>query len=155
MGAVTRLDRVSIFSDRLSFLIPHEWVEAIDEDHYLYHQPETDSGWLRVTLITSKSVNEAPLQELRRLFASKGDVRVEEKTGNFISPSEKDADEDGCRIHLYYWMVANIVPPDSIYEAVFSYTVLLDRLHEVETREMVELIETLVTQAKFLPADLK
>lgn len=54
---ITRLDRVSIFGDKLSFLIPHEWVEDTDEaeDVYLYHAPGTDSGWLRLSLITAKN----------------------------------------------------------------------------------------------------
>ena len=31
-----RLDRVAIFGDQLSFLIPHEWIEGEGEtDHYL------------------------------------------------------------------------------------------------------------------------
>jgi hypothetical protein len=148
MQNVTRLDRVSIFSNKLSFLVPHEWRETIAEDHYLYHQTEADSGWLRVTLLISKSVSEDPSQQLAKIFASKNNVFVEEKTGNLVSTSEKDSEEDGVRIHLYYWMVANVVLPNSIYEAVFSYTVLLDRLHDKETQQMVKLIGNLVSQAE-------
>ena len=52
---MTRLDRVSIFGEQLSFLIPHEW-EEFDEDgkNYLYHAPNVRSGWLRVSLISIK-----------------------------------------------------------------------------------------------------
>jgi hypothetical protein len=46
MGRVTRLDRVFIFRNMLSFLIPHEWIETAEGDNYLYCQPKTDSGWL-------------------------------------------------------------------------------------------------------------
>jgi hypothetical protein len=36
MGNVTRLDRVSVFGNTLSFLIPHDWIEGQSEDdHYL------------------------------------------------------------------------------------------------------------------------
>ena len=36
-----RPDRVFTFGDQLSFLIPHDWVEADEEaDHYLYHAPK-------------------------------------------------------------------------------------------------------------------
>jgi len=53
MGYVTRLDRVRVFGDALTFLIPHEWIEGQSEDdHYLYHLPEAESGWLRVSLIS-------------------------------------------------------------------------------------------------------
>ena len=48
-----RLDRDFPFNEKLSFLIPHEWSEEWDTDHYyLYQAPSNDSGWLRVPLIT-------------------------------------------------------------------------------------------------------
>jgi hypothetical protein len=40
MEDIIRLDRVSIFRDQLSFLIPRHWVEGeSEEDCYLYHAP--------------------------------------------------------------------------------------------------------------------
>ena len=100
MKKITRLDRVSIFGDKLSFLIPHEWVETFDDDYYVYHHPETESGWLRVTLLTVRTGDEAPAGRLKKIFESKENVIVEYQTGNFISISEKDSEEDGNRIHL-------------------------------------------------------
>jgi|SRR5579864_8759190 len=151
MNDFTRLDRVSIFGNKLSFLIPHDWVEVFEEDHYLYHQPETESGWLRVSLITARSSDEAPSEHLKKVFDGRQNVKVEHQTGNLVSISEKDSEEDGDRIHLYYWMVANVVPPDLVREAVFSYTVRQDRIDEEETKQMVRLVGELVSRADFSP----
>jgi hypothetical protein len=150
MESITSLDRVFVFGDRVSFLIPHEWIEQTSEnDHYLYQRPETDSGWLRVSLLTIKTVRETPSQCLQRMFANRDGVSVEEQTGNMVSASEKDSEEEGVKIHLYYWGVANIAPPDAVCEAVFSYTILLDRIKEAETVFTVKVIGQLASQAEF------
>jgi hypothetical protein len=151
MDNITRLDRVSIYDDKLSFLVPHDWVEAFDDDHYLYHNPETEYGWLRVTLLTVRTDNESPAERLKKIFDNKENIIVEHQTGNLVSASEKDSEEHGDRIHQYYWMVANVVPPDLVLEAVFSYTVLLDRINEEDTKQLVKLVGQLVSQADFCP----
>ena len=139
-----------MFGDKLSFLIPHEWVEGNGEedDHYLYHAPEAKSGWLRVSLITLRTV-EPPSQRLKQIYGAKENVTVDAKTGNFVSVSEKDSQEDGCSIHIYYWRVANFVLPDLVHEAVFSYTILRERLNDQETLQSVKLIGQLVSEAEF------
>jgi hypothetical protein len=152
MERITRLDRVFVFGDRLSFLVPREWIEQLEEDNcYLYQRPKTDSGWLRVSLITSNVVQGTPAQKLKRLFAKRDNVRIDEETGNLVSSYEKDSDQNGVALHIYYWMVANTVLPDLIREAVFSYTILRERTSDEETIEAVKVIGQLVSQAQFLP----
>lgn len=147
---IPQLDRVFLFRDKVSFRIPHEWVESKEEDdYYLYCAPDTDSGWLRVSLLTLKTLRGDPRKRLKRVFSSKKNVYREESTGNLVSASEKDSEADGEAIHLYYWRVGNVVPPDQICEAVFSYTVLSETVRDVKTRRMVELIGELVSQANF------
>jgi|ERR1700722_1778173 hypothetical protein len=151
MEKITRLDRVSIFGGKLSFLIPHEWIEEDEGDNYLYQEPETDSGWLRVTLITFRNAEEEPGQRLKRHFEGQDNVTVEKRTGNVVRFYEKDSEEEGVLIHNYNWTVANVVLPDMVREAVFSYTVLLDRVKMENTRTTVLLIGELVSQAEFSP----
>ena len=54
MSNTRRLDEVSIFNDKLTFLIPHEWieVESGEDGSYLYQVADAQSGWFRVSLIT-------------------------------------------------------------------------------------------------------
>ena len=153
MESVTRLDRVFPFDGMLSFLIPSEWAEETEDDHYLYARPGTDSGWLRVSLITIRSVSETLSRSLERAFDGREQVIVEERTGNLVRASEKDSGEAGIDIHLYYWKVAQVLPPDLICKAIFSYTVLRERINEEETRQTVKLIARLASQARFSRSD--
>ena len=150
MKKVTRLDRVFIFGDTVSFLIPHEWVEGeTDGDNYLYHEPEADSGWLRVSLLTIRTATEPPAKRLKELFEGEDNVIVEEQTGNLVRFFEKDSEEEEVSIHNYNWLVANVVLPDMVREAVFSYTVLMDRVGMEETNSTVTLIGKLFSQTDF------
>jgi hypothetical protein len=145
--AIKRLDAVSLFNDKLTFLIPHEWIEVeSDENMYQYQLPDARSGFFRVSLITGHG----PAEKLRKSFQNgHGNVEVTPTTGNFIAKSEKASTQDGTRIHIYYWFVRGSVTPDVIPEAVFSYTVLADLVHDSETQSDVKIIGQLVADARF------
>jgi hypothetical protein len=150
MGNVTRLDRVSVFGNALSFLIPHDWIEGQSEDdHYLYHLPEAESGWLRVSLISIKVPNGNLSGKLDEIFEGDKHVTIEEQTGNRVCTWEKDSEEDGIPTRLFYWKIANAVPPKLVREAIFSYAVVSNLADLKETRDAVDLIGRLVRQAQF------
>jgi hypothetical protein len=141
-----RLDEVSIFGDKLTFLIPHHWVgDEGETDHYLYYAPSTESGWMRVSLITLDGV-ENVAERLKTVFR---DPELEEETGNLVERSEKDSVEDGVPMHIYFWKVANRARPNMIREAVFSYTILKDREQDAETQWWVRLVGDLACKARF------
>jgi len=145
---IKRLDAVSIFNDKLTFLIPHEWieVESDENDVYQYQLPDATSGFFRVSLITGNG----PAEKLRKSFQKEhGNVEVNPTTGNFIARSEKASTQDGTRIHIYYWFVGGSVAPNVIREAVFSYTVLADLGDDSETESDVKTIGQLVAGARF------
>jgi hypothetical protein len=160
MEDIIRLDRVPIFRDQLSFLIPCDWVEGESkEDYYLFHAPNTDSGWLRVSLLTRELAKETPADRLHRLhlkWRSKDEDHgfIEERTNNVIRVREKDTEQDGETLRLYYWCVANRVQPNLVQEAIFSFTVLGARIHNPQTLDMVKVVGELVTQAQFSRANL-
>lgn len=148
MSDQIRLDEVSVFGEKLRFLIPHDWVEGESEaDHYLYHLPETKSGWMRVSLITVTT--NTPREYLTKLFSEKESFFVSDKMGNMVEVSDKRSEEQGTPIHIYYWKVGNAVLPDRVCEAVFSYTILAETMDDQETQKMVELVENLVSEAVF------
>jgi hypothetical protein len=151
MDETTRLDEVTVFGGKLSCLIPHEWDEMPEEDNYLYSHPKADSGWLRVSLNTTKAVEETPAQVLKRLFEGRSNVTHDEQTGNWMHAYERDSEEESTKIHLYYWIVANVVEPDLVREAVFSFTVLSDRINDLQKTKMLSLIGHIVSRANFSP----
>ena len=146
--AIKRLDAVSIFNDKLTFLIPHEWIEVESDENDVYQNqlPDATSGFFRVSLITGHG----PAEKLQQSFQEEhGNVEVNPTTGNFIARSEKASTQDGTRIHIYYWFVGGSVAPDVIREAVFSYTVLADLSDDTETQSDVKIIGQLATDARF------
>lgn len=146
--AVIRLDEVSVFGGNLRFLIPHEWVQDEEgEDFYQYHAPETDSGWFRASLITVTTVE--PATKRLHEIAESEDYKLDRESGNYIQVSTKDSVQDGDSIHLYFWVVANAIPPDRVVKAVFSYTVLADRINDARNKRTVRLLGNLVRRAIF------
>jgi hypothetical protein len=147
---ISRLDRVSIFGDKLSFLIPHEWVEDHDEsqDVYLYHAPRTDSGWLRVSLITAKN-SSAKARDLLAERARQRNGKLRQLGPNSVATWEKPSQEDGVAIYQYWWAVLQSLGPELIREALFSYTVRADHRGNAETQDAVSLLSDLFCNAEF------
>ena len=148
-----RLDRVAVFGDQLSLLIPHEWVESEEaSDYYLYHAPGADSGWLRVSLISIKGPKCRSEEELRALLAE----RAQKEQGALLDVGEnilvawtKDSEEDGVPITNFWWAVGHFHGPALSHEAIFSFTVLRERKNQSETLKTVEMVGMLVGQASF------
>jgi hypothetical protein len=147
-----RLDRVFTFGNQLSFLIPHEWVEEEEADHYLYHAPNADSGWLRVSLLTLRSPGKGSREQLRTILAersrkSRGDLY--ESRDNIIVAWEEMSEEDGVPICNYWWAVGHSHGLDMGHEALFSYTVVRKYRDDSKTHETVALLAKLVADARF------
>jgi hypothetical protein len=147
-----QLDRVFTYGDQLSFLIPHEWIEAEEEsDHYLYHAPNADSGWFRVSLLTLKSGN-ASREQLYKLLAERADKehgQIYEFASNIVVAWEQLSKEDGVAICNYWWAVGHSHSPNLGHEALFSYTILQERRAASETEETLKLLGELVADARF------
>jgi hypothetical protein len=147
-----RLDRVSPFNEKLSFLIPHEWTEEFDTDHYLYQAPNTDSGWLRVSLITLTNAGKCSKERLTELLNERAQKEVGkfyESDENLVVAWKQLSEESGSLTCNYWWAVGHSFGPNFAREALFSYTVLRDRSEETQTREAVSLVGRLVAGAQF------
>jgi len=71
MAESIRLDEVSVFGGKLSFLIPHDWEEDdsdAESNTYMYRRPNADSGWFRVSLNTATVIHERPTDRLKRIW---------------------------------------------------------------------------------------
>jgi len=121
-----------------------------DQDNvFLYSHAQTDSGWFRVSLNTATAVAVTPAEKLKRIFENRENVCRDEQTGNLVHSYERDSEENGVKIHLYYWIVANVVEPNLVREAVFSYTILSERIKDEKTRKTLSLLRQIVGRASF------
>lgn len=61
-----RLDEVTVFGGKLSFLIPpaREEMDTEEANAYLYSHSQTDSGWFRVSLNTATTAGVTPAEKL-------------------------------------------------------------------------------------------
>ena len=144
-----RLDGVVIFGGKLTFLIPHDWVEnedAAGEDYYSYSEPNALSGWLRASLISMQGVAD-PKQRLESAFADRP-FEVDNETGNYVACWTKDTLQDGEALQIHYWKVGRIVPPDTVREAIFSYTATASAANSDVTLRDIKLLSMLVRKAK-------
>jgi len=147
-----RLDRVFIFRDQLSFLIPHEWIESEEDgENYLYHTPGATSGWLRVSLISIKPAAPSK-EELEKLLAERAEKEggVLYRAGeNIIAAWEQPSEEHEIPIINYWWAVGYCHGPHLSHEAMFSYTILQEKRDDFETKEMLTLLLELIAATQF------
>jgi len=149
MQEIIKLDEVTAFGGKLSFLIPSKWEEQPeDKQTYLYCLPAANSGWFRVSLNSVRT--QTPAETLEEIVRETEAAR-HQKTGNWVWTRERTTEEDGVKIHIYYWFVANITEPDYVREAIFSYTILSERSNDAETKSTLQLIEQIVGRASFNP----
>jgi len=94
-------------------------------------------------------MSSTPAEKLKKVFEQRENVYRDEQTGNMVHSYERDSEEEGVKIHLFYWVVANTVEPNLVREAVFSYTVLSDRTDGEETQRTLTLLRQIVSQANF------
>ena len=145
-----RLDRVFTYGDQLSFLIPHEWIEAPDEGgNYLYHAPDTDSGWLRASLLSLRNISREQLHQLLKRRADKRVGSLYESGDNIVISWEQLSVEDGIPICNYWWAVVHYHGPNLSHEALFSYTILRKQHEDPATKEILFLVAKLVADAQF------
>jgi hypothetical protein len=141
----TRLDRIAIFGDQLSFLIPHEWVATEEEgDSYLYHAASADSGRFRASLISIKRGCSSPRK------AQEEHGHLFEVGNNLVVAWTKESEEGGDPITHFWWAVGHYHGSKLSHEALFSYTVLKERKTATETLETIE-IRGLLGHAEFAP----
>ncbi|HVP42126.1 MAG TPA: hypothetical protein VMS96_01770 [Terriglobales bacterium] len=146
------LDRVFTFGDKLSFLIPHDWIEEEEDGNYLYHLPKCRSGWFRASLFTLKSTGMASRQRI--VHEMRSDPEEEgreffEAGDNVVEAWVNHTTQDGVDIAVYYWAVGNCPSSNAQMKALFSYTVLEEDVGKPETDAMLQLLEELTSTAQF------
>ncbi len=148
-----QFDRVSIFGDQLSFLIPHDWIESVeDSSNYLYHAPGAKSGWFRVSLISLRTADGAFADELEQQLAERAEKEggVLYRAGeNIVAAWEHASEENGIPIINYWWVVGHQHSPVFSHEALFSYTITKEACKEPRTAKMLSLLLEVAAGAQF------
>ena len=112
-----------------TFAIPALWIESSDDDGAtMFYSPGKAAGTLRISVTTFKSplsIGTGAAVKLLRETSSIDAKSIEQLAdGNAIAKAESHAVEQENPITLYWWYIANPVPPNHIRLAAFSFTVL-------------------------------
>ena len=146
----------------VSFRIPALWREEYsDIEGGMFYEDRPDSGTLRLTIITMatpKQSEPASATDVLQIVVSglKKKKNVQSTTrglrdGNALLKYEEAASEQGRRLKIFYWVVANPLPPNHARVATFSYTILEEQRNEMQVQHDLEMLETEIEAATFSP----
>jgi hypothetical protein len=138
----------------VSFRIPAGWVEEYEEDGGgTFYDEDSDTGTLRLTMLTLHSqtpVTTRTAIEALEAYAEEYEVEIVELgDGNALIHFEEQEEEDGEELTMFYWQIANVVPPDHFRIALFSYTVLTSQIDDEGVQAELEMLHRELRSCRF------
>jgi hypothetical protein len=141
------------------FRIPLHWREEYsDIDGGTFYEDGPDSGALRmkiITLSTDEILHSGSARDILKVVEGglkdegvQGTVK-DRKDGNALFKYEEAGRERGTRLTIFYWVVANPLPPHHARIITFSYTVLAKRRDDIATQRELEMLEEEIESATF------
>lgn len=145
----------------VKFRIPAQWREEYsDIEGGTFYEYRPGSGTLRLTILTLTAPRELQsdsaidvLQSFVRAMKSEGVEGTTQvlKVGNAVFKYEQAGSERGVNLEIFYWIVANPLPPRRARVATFSYTILARQRNQSRVRRDLEMIEAEIEAAVFSP----
>lgn len=125
-----------------------------------FYEDRPESGTLRLKIITLKAPKQSQpcsaMDVLQFVVNSLTETGVEGTTsgrndGNAVFKYTQGNSERGTRLTIFYWVVANPLPPNHARIATFSYTILAEQRNQPQIRQDVEMLEAEIAAATFSP----
>ena len=150
------LKEISFNGGVIKFKIPSSWKEEYGKNGKgAFYEDAPDTGTLRLQVITMQAPPDVEGDLLVLALSSLPGVDRQDVeilgNGNALAHSVQRSDEDGEEYTLYWWHLANHVPPDIVRMANYSYAILTSKENDSKTREEIELLERQIKQAVFQP----
>lgn len=140
----------------VKFKIPSNWKEEYDENGGgTFYKDAPDTGTLRLNIITMQAPPDVkgnfPVQALSSVSGIDQNKIEILANGNAIAQATQKSEEQGTKITLYWWYLANHVPPNYVRMANYSYTILTSKEKTRGTQEEIQLLETQIKKTVFHP----
>jgi hypothetical protein len=150
------LKEINFQGGELKFKIPSSWKEEYGKNgEGAFYEDAPDTGTLRLTVITMEGPPDAKGNLLMLALSSIPDMDKKNiemlSNGNALAHAVQRTEEEGKKYTLYWWYLANHVPPDYVRLATFSYAILTSKENDKKTKEEIELIERQIKKAVFRP----
>ena len=145
----------------VSFRIPAHWREEYSNvEGGTFYEDRPDSGTLRLRIITMappKQPQSTSAMDVLQIVVSALKKKSAQSTtrglkdGNALLKYEDAAFEQGRRLTIFYWVVANPLPPHHARVATFSYTILKEQRSQIQVQHDLEMLENEIEAATFSP----
>lgn len=138
----------------VTFTVPSHWLEEYERDGGgTFYENAPNTGTFRLNVITAKSPTvigkDGAFQFLQSLKSVTPESIRRLPNGNAIATSVQHSAEQGQPITLFWWHVANPVPPFHMRTANFSFSVLSSREDTAQTKSEIELLTKSIENAVF------
>ncbi|MCI0551914.1 MAG: hypothetical protein L0287_13250 [Anaerolineae bacterium] len=125
----TNLKLITYRGGLVKFRVPITWIEEYESaGGGTFYENIPNSGTLRLNVLTFENTSEyndkSTIDFLAKSTYAKRGVITSLQKGNAMLTYNEDSMEGTERLRIYYWQIANYVPPKHIRIAVFSYTIL-------------------------------
>jgi hypothetical protein len=147
--------RDTTHSEVLTFRVPSTWKEEVEPDgNRVLWGAEAGSATLRVSLITSRGPEGRSPKAIDVLGGCErkgGSSPVVLENGNAYCEYSESLEDDGTPIRIYWFEVANHVPPNHFRLALFSLTVDEREVLKAPTTDLIVMFREQFRAAEFQP----
>jgi hypothetical protein len=150
------LKEINFHGGIIKFKIPSNWKEEYGENGKgAFYEEALDTGTLRLKVLTMEAPPDAKGNLSVLALSSLPDIDINNieilDNGNALAHEVDRADEQGTKFTLYWWHLANYVPPNYVRMASYSYAILTSKESDRKTKEEIELLERQIKNAVFNP----
>jgi hypothetical protein len=146
-------DRVSLFGDKISIRIPHEWeeVDSDDIETVTFYDQVDKLGWLRVSLFTKQTEESFQDVDLKNLIdsAHDGDCGFYKVGDVYVAAWDEETKSDSS-IMMFYWEAGAIINSKLMRMAIFSLTVEKERMNKDGFDDEIAMIQDCIFATHFV-----
>ena len=140
----------------VTFRIPRHWAEEYDEDGGgTFFEDGPDSGTLRLNVLSFTgpvgSPSKSPLAVLQITSRAASGIACELPNGYALLTGVRSATDGSTPTQIYYWHIAQHLPPSHYRIALFTYTVEAGRELEPSIVRQLEILNAAIPAAVLAP----
>ena len=145
--------QISYRGGLVMFSLPSAWTEEYEpEGGGIFYAPGEETGTLRLDVITAKAPTPISSSASREVLQKVGHSQIERlPTGSAISNWVSREEDRGVPITIYWWCVADVVEPDHIRIANFSYSILSSQEKSAQVASDLSFLEQSIRSIRFSP----
>jgi hypothetical protein len=150
-GQPIGLKEISYRSGLVTFSVPMSWTEEYEpEGGGVFYGPGDNTGTLRLNVISARPPTADVSLTSKQVLSHIGHPKSENlPNGSAVSKSISRDTDGGTPITIYWWYLANVLSPEHVRIANFSYTILSSEEHSPVIALELATLENSIRNARF------